>query len=140
MRSRGSSVSLFIIVLTLLAGLLVGCGGGDQSGNGGQSGGESGRAKKQAGEAAEKGASTPKIALGTVKRVKPERRKLILRRTMGEQGTEPMPFKIAQNATITLDDEQAGLADMKEGQQAQITYVVKGKRNLAREVTLISGD
>ncbi|MBA3953248.1 MAG: hypothetical protein H0X57_15390 [Rubrobacter sp.] len=35
-----------------------------------------------------------------------------------------------------LDDEPVELADIQEGQQAQITYVVKNQ-NLAREVVLV---
>ena len=138
MRSRGSLVSLFIIVLILLAGLLAGCGGGDQSGNGGQGNGESGGTKKQGGEAAKKGASLPKIALGTVKSVKPERRRVVLKPSTKQQGEKPIRFKISKNTRVTLDNKQAELADIKEGQQAQITYVVRNERNRAREVTLIS--
>ena len=138
MRSRGSLASLFIIVLILLAGLLAGCGGGDQSGNGGQGNGESGGTKKLGGEAAKKGASLPKIALGTVKSVKPEKRRVVLKPSTKQQGEKPIRFKISKNTRVTLDNKQAELADIKEGQQAQITYVVRNERNRAREVTLIS--
>jgi len=53
-----------------------------------------------------------------------------------EQKKEPAPFKLSKQAKITLDDEPVELADIKEGQQAQITYVVKNQ-NLAREVVLV---
>ena len=139
MHPRRPSVTLFLTAIILLAGLLAGCGGGGQSGNGGSQGGESGGAKEQGGEAAKQLAPKGKIALGTVTRVRPEGRKMVLKPTTGEQqGAEPMTFKIAKEATVTLDEEEAEVADIKEGQQAQITYVVKDELNLAREVTLIS--
>ena len=65
---------------------------------------------------------------------------MVIRPTTAEGDPEPMPFKIGKQATITLDDEAAELADMKEGQEAQIRYVVREEVNLAREVTLISGE
>ena len=139
MHPRRPSVTPFLAAIILLTGLIAGCGAGDQSGNGGSQDGESGGTKEQGGEAAEQGAPRGKIALGTVTRVRPEGRKLVLKSITGEQGTEPMTFKIAKQATVTLDEQEAEVADIKEGQQAQITYVVKDELNLAREVTLISG-
>ena len=146
-----SSTTLLLVAVLLLAGLLAGCGGGDQAGNGsqdGESGGTKeqggqaggGAAKKEGTEAAKQVVLRPKIALGTVTRVRPEGRKMVIRPTTAEGDPEPMPFKIGKQATITLDDEAAELADIKEGQQAQIRYVVREEVNLAREVTLISGE
>ena len=148
MHPRRLSTTFLLVAGILLAGLLAGCGGGDQSGNGSQDGGTGGEqaqvgeaAKKGDGEAAKKGVLKPKIALGTVTRVKLERRRITIRAVTGEEGAEPMPFKIAKNATITLDNQEAELADIKDGQQAQITYVVRNDVvNVAREVTLISSD
>jgi hypothetical protein len=136
MRFRGSPVLLLLVVLILLAG----CGGGDQSGNGGQDDGSPGGAKKQGGEATNKGAPATKIALGTVRRVnvEGESRRLVLKPSTNEQSKKPIPFRITKQATITLDDEKAELADIKEGQQAQITYIVKNERYRAREVKLFS--
>ena len=141
MRFRRSPVSLFLILLILLAGLLAGCGGDDQSGDRSQGDGASGKAEKQGGEAAKKGVSATKIALGTVKRVNTEgkRRRIILKPSTEEQGKKPISFRITRQATITLDNEKAELTDIKEGQQAQITYVVRNEHNRAREVALISG-
>jgi len=48
------------------------------------------------------------------------------------------PFKLTKQAKITLDNKPVELADIEEGQQAQITYIVKNQ-NLAREVVLIGG-
>ena len=147
MHPRRPSVTLFLTAIILLAGLLAGCGGGGQSGNGGSQGGESGGAKEQGGEAAKKEggeaakqlAPKGKIALGTVTRVRPEGRKMVLKPTTGEQqGAEPMTFKIAKEATVTLDDKEAEVADIKEGQQAQITYVIKNERNKTSEIALFS--
>ena len=53
-----------------------------------------------------------------------------------EQKQEVAPFKLTKQAKIMLDDEPVELADIQEGQQAQITYVVKNQ-NLAREVVLV---
>ena len=50
-----------------------------------------------------------------------------------------MPFKTAKGATTTMDDEVAELAEIKNGQQTQVTYVVRSEVNWARQVTLISG-
>ena len=132
MRFRRSPVLLFLIVLILLAG----CGGGDQSGNGGQGDGSPGGTKKQGGEAAKKGVPATKIALGTVRRVnvEGEMRRLVLKPSANEQSKKAIPFRITKHATITLDDEKAELADIKEGQQAQISYIFKNEYNRAREV------
>ncbi len=147
MHPRRPSTTLLLVAVLLLAALLAGCGGGEQSGNGSQEG-ESGGTKEQGGAVAKKevtgaakqGALRPKIALGTVTRVRPERRKMIIRATTAEGDLERMPFKVGRQATITLDDQAAEVADIQDGQQAQITYVVRGEINLARKVTLISGE
>ncbi len=136
---------LFLVAFILLAGLLAGCGGGDQSGDGSQDG-ESGGAQKQGGaeqeggEAPKKAASAPKIVLGTIKFVNAEKGRVGLEPSTDVQGEEAITLKIKKNTTITLDNEQADPTDIKKGQQAQITYVVKSERNLARKVSLISGD
>jgi hypothetical protein len=145
MHTRRLQTTLFLVASILLAGLLAGCGGGDQSGNGAQDGGSGGgrgqagvAAKMGEGKAAKQAVLRPKIALGTVKRVKPEHRKLVISAVTGKEDPKWMPFRIAKNATITLDDEVAELADIRNGQQAQVTYVVRNEVNRAREVTLIS--
>jgi hypothetical protein len=39
-----------------------------------------------------------------------------------------------------LDDKEAELADIKKGQHAQVSYVVRNeKRNIAREVQVFGG-
>lgn len=135
MHLRGPSAALFFIVASiLLAGLLAGCaGGGDQSGNGGNE--EQGEATQ--GEGTQANAPVPKVALGTVISVKPDRRKIILRPSTEQQG-DRLTFKVIDDAQITLNDQQAEMADVQEGQQAQITYVTVNEQNRARIVALIS--
>ncbi len=141
MHLRGPSAALFFIVASiLLAGLLAGCaGGGDQSGNGGAQGGEEQQGEAAQGEGNQANAPVSKIALGTVVSVKPDRRKIVLRPSTEQQG-DRLLFKVIDDAQITLDDQQAEMADVQEGQQAQITYVVVNEQNRARVVALISGD
>ena len=136
MHHRGPSAALFVIASILLAGLLAGCaGGGDQSGNGGNEG----QGEAAQGEETQADAPVSKIALGRVIAVKPDRRKVILRPSTEQQG-DRLVFKVVDDAQITLDDQQAEMADVQEGQQAQITYVVVNELNRARVVALISGD
>jgi hypothetical protein len=144
MHLRGPSAALFFIAFAsiLLAGLLAGCaGGGEQSGNGGSQGGEEqqGEAGQGEGEGNQAGAPETKIALGRVVSVKPDRRKIILRPSTEQQG-DRLVFKVVDDAQITLDNQQAEMADVQDGQQAQITYVVVNEQNRARVVALISGE
>jgi len=129
MHPRGTSAALLFIVSTLLVGLLAGCGGGgDQAGNGGAQG--EGQPQTNVPQ--------PKIALGRVISVKPDRRKIIVRPSTEQQGNR-LVFKVVDNARITLNDQQAEMADVQEGQQAQIEYVTVNEQNKARVVELISG-
>lgn len=146
MHPRRPSTTLFLAGVILFAGLLVGCGGGGQSANGSQDG-ESGGTKQQGGEAAKKednqavkkARPRARIALGTVRSVNPESRELTLEPSAPAQGKGPIPFKIAKNAMVTLDDKETELTQAGEGKQAQITYIVKNEVNVARQVALISG-
>jgi hypothetical protein len=138
MHLRGPSAALSFIVFILLAGLLAGCaGGGDQAGNGGAQGGDGEQEGAAQGEGTQ--ANTPefKIALGEVISVKPDRRKIILRPSTEEQG-DRLVFKVIDDAEITLDDQPAEMADVQEGQQAQIEYIAFNEQNRARVVELIS--
>ena len=140
MHLRGPSAALLLIASILLAGLLAGCaGGGDQAGNGGSQGGEGEQGQAAQGEGDQANAPVSKIALGRVIAVKTDRRKIILRPSTEQQG-DRLTFKVVDDAQITLDDQQAELADAQEGQQAQVTYVVVNEQNRARVVALISGD
>jgi hypothetical protein len=139
MRLRESpAVSLLIplVLSVLLAGLLAGCGGGsDQSSNGGGD-----QEQKQKGEAAKKEPLQRKIAIGTVKSFKEDRRRLAVRPTVKDQSDGPLAFKIRKNAMITLDGKKAELGDIKEGQQAQIAYVVQNEVNRAVVVHLFEAN
>ncbi len=140
MHLRGRSAALIFIASILLAGLLAGCaGGGEQSGDGGSQGGEEQQGEAAQGEGNQADAPETKIALGRVISVKPDRRKIILRPSTEQQG-DRLVFKVVDDAQITLDDQQAEMADAQEGQQAQITYVTVSEQNRARVVGLISGD
>ncbi len=141
MRTRIPSTALFLLVFILLSGLLAGCGGGgDQSGNGdSQDGGAPAGGEQQDGAAHEDAAPTaPKIALGTIKSVNVEARRVILEPSTEQQGDGPLTFKVRKNAEISLDDQPAEMADIQAGQQAQIEYVTKNERNRALAVRLIS--
>jgi hypothetical protein len=137
-RPRGTSavaLMLPLVLAFLLAGLLAGCGGGDQSGDhsgGGQQQGKAG------GEAAKKKPLSDKIAIGTVRAYKDDKRRLSLRPASKAQGQKPLGFKVRKNAQVALDGKQAELADIQEGQQAQIRYVVKNEIKRATLVQLFS--
>ncbi len=142
MLPRGPSTTLFSIVPVLLALLLLaGCGGGgDQAQNGGSQGGDGpGREKRDQapqGNAAQGNAPTAKVALGTIISAEPDRRKIILRPSTEVQGSKRMIFKVRRSTEILLNNKPAEMADVREGQQAQIRYVFVNDRNRAREVNL----
>ena len=121
------STILPLLLSLLLVGLLAGCGGSDQSGGG-----------QQEGKAAKKEKLSRKVAIGTVRAYKDDRRRLSLRPAAEVQGDKPLGFKVRKNAQVTLDGEQAELGDIEEGQQAQIRYVVKSGVNRAIIVQLFS--
>ena len=133
--SAVSKVLLPLVLALLLVGLLAGCSGSDQSGGGQQEG----KAGDKAGDkAAKQEKLSRKIAIGTVRAYKDDRRRLSLRPAAEAQGDKPLGFKVRKNAQVTLDGEQAELGDIEEGQQAQIRYVVKNEVNRAIIVQLFS--
>jgi hypothetical protein len=137
---RGLSAARFFIVPVLLAVLvLVGCGGGgDQSENGGSQGGGNGSGGEKQGKAPQGNAPQAKVALGTIISANPHRRKIVLRPSVEVQGGKRMVFKVRKDAEISLNDQPAEIADVKQGQAAQIEYIVKNEKNRARAVALIS--
>lgn len=126
------SVILPLVLVLVLAGLLAGCGGGEESGGGQQGGGKGG------GESPKQGKLSKKVAIGTVRAYKDDRRRLSLRPAAEEQGDKPLGFKVRKKAQVTLDGKQAELGDIEEGQQAQIRYVVVNGVNRAIIVQLFS--
>ena len=134
MRLRETSAVSRILALVLsllLVGLLAGCDGSDQSGGGQQEG-------KAGGGGAKKEKLSRKVAIGTVRAYKDDKRRLSLRPASEAQGKKPLGFKVRKNAQVTLDGDQAELGDIEEGQQAQIRYVVKNDVNRAIIVQLFS--
>ena len=89
-------------------------------------------------ELAKKEKLSRKIAIGTVRAYKDDKRRLSLRPASEAQGKKPLGFKVRKNAQVTLDGDQAELGDIEEGQQAQIRYVVKNDVNRAIIVQLFS--
>ena len=132
-----SAVSLILpLVLSLmLMGLLTGCGGGGGSGD--QSGGGQ-KEKQEAGGKAKQKRLSGKVAIGTVRAYKDDKRRLSLRPAAKKQDDKPLGFKVRKNAQVTLDGEKAELGDIEEGQQAQLRYVVKNEVNRATIVQLFS--
>ncbi len=145
MHPRGLSTVLFLATIVLIAGLLAGCGGGDQSGSGSQ---QDGGSKAEQGKNApvkqgenvprEGGKNAPKkkILFGTVTFVNPKTEGFSVRPTISEQGNKPVAFRLANETSITLGGNEAKLEDMKKGQQAQVEYVERNERNRARSVRL----
>lgn len=108
-----------LLALLVLSVILAGCGGGEGSGG-------SDPQKQQGNKAAESngGAQEPekKIALGTIRAVKPDKGRISLKPASEVQGEEPLAFKVADDTTITLDGREAEIGDVAGGQQAQIEY------------------
>jgi Cu/Ag efflux protein CusF len=81
----------------------------------------------------------PKTATGEIKAVKADNRKVKLKPGSTEQGeaeqdTQTQKFKLRKNATVTVLGEEADVAALKAGQQAQIQYIVEEGINRARSV------
>ena len=148
MRTRVSAAMPFLILLVLQLGFLAGCGG-NQSGNGGSQGGEQGGqqqgggeqqgGQQQGGEATDEGPSQEKVALGSIESVKPDRRKIVLKPSFEAQGGDRITFKVRQDAQIQVNDQEADLSDIQQGQQAQIEYVINNEVNRARSVQIVGG-
>jgi hypothetical protein len=148
MHPRGPSTALFLAMIVLIAGLLAGCGGGDQSGSGSQQDGGS-QAKQDENTPEKQGEKAPqkqrknapekKILFGTITFVNPKTEGFSVRPTVPEQGKKPVVFRLAQRTKVTLGGKEAKLEDMKKGQQAQVEYIVRNDRNRALTVRLFEG-
>ncbi|MEW6636029.1 MAG: hypothetical protein AB1425_04355 [Actinomycetota bacterium] len=142
MRLDRSRTTLLFALLFLLATLAAGCGGGGnqlESGQGGDRNGDRGATSgEQGGEAAgqEEGPER-KIALGSIQNVNAGKKRLSLKPSSEAQSRDPIPFKVAPNARITLDGERAELADVEKGQQAQIEYIVRGELGVPNRAVVI---
>ncbi len=136
MRTRIPSTALFLLVFILLSGLTAGCGGEGQSAGG--SGGDAG----QQGGAGEDGGGAPaetKIALGKVRDVQPDKRRIVVRLNEEIEGESRISLRVKENAKIELDNKPAELSDIEAGQQAQVEYSVVNGKERARSVQLFEG-
>ncbi len=138
MYPRGHATVFFLAMIVLIAGLLAGCGGSDQSGSGSQQGGE---AESQQGDEAKGKRNAPekKIALGTIGFVNPKTETFTMHLSIDKKGEKPVAFRLKPKGKITLGDKEAKLDDIKKGQQARVEYVVRKDRNLVRDVQLFEG-
>ena len=124
-------------LLALLAALLAGCGGGEQSGGSGEGGGQ-GQDQQQ--QESKKEAQETKIAVGNVVSVKPDKRRMVVQPSKQVEGPDKIPLNVRKTAEITLGGEKAEMGDIAEGQQAQATYVVKNEVNRAVSVQLFEAE
>jgi hypothetical protein len=137
MHQRGLSTVLFLATIISIAGLITGCGGGDQSGSGSQQdGGSQAEQGQNAPKKQDENAPKKKVVFGTVTFVNPKTEGFSVRPTIEEQGNKPVVFRLANETSITLDGNEAKMEDMKKGQQAQVEYVERNERNRARSVRL----
>jgi hypothetical protein len=78
-----------------------------------------------------------KTAAGEIRAIRPASGKAPARISLkpsSEQNNATMYFRIIQNATITLNGQDAELADLQTGQQAEIQYFVDNGINRAHSV------
>ena len=126
MYPNGRAALVYLVVFVLLTGLLAGCGG-----DGSQDSAE----KKPGDGAPKKAAPQKKIALGKVKAVVPDRRRLVLRQANQVDSAKKLAFNVRKTAEIDLDGKKVEMDGIKEGQQAQVKYVVtKNEVNAALTV------
>ena len=132
MRTRENAAGPLLalsVLSALLIGLAAGCGGEDQP----QGGGE--EKQQDGGKAAKVEVSETKIALGTIRAVKPDKGRISLKPFVENQGDGSLAFKVGENADITLDGKKAELADVAGGQQAKIEYV-GGDKGVSRATSV----
>ena len=117
------SLLALLVLSALLAGLIAGCGGGDQSGTGGEKKQQAGKAAKREGGGVKAEESNTKIALGTIRAVKEDKRRISLKPTVEAQGDGSLAFRVADNA------------DIAGGQQAQVEFV-GGEKGAGRALSV----
>lgn len=104
--------SIFLVAGIMVASIFAGCGGGQAS--------ESGKESLS----------------GVVKSTDVDKRKFKVK----PQGEDAQVFKYnPENVKIELNGEEASPAEIEEGQQAEIEYVVREDRNVARSISLMPG-
>jgi hypothetical protein len=137
----------FLILVLFLLGSLAACGGG-QSGDGGSQGGEQqgeqggdqqDGGQPQGGQAVGGGRPQQKIALGTIESVDPESREVVLAPDFEAQGGDQITFKLRKNAVVRVNDQEAELSEVQQGQSAQVEYVTRDDVNRALAVEIVGG-
>jgi hypothetical protein len=126
---------LAVPLLFLLAALLTGCGGGEQSGGSQEDGQQQDQQQESKKEARE-----TKIAVGNVVAVQPDRRRMVVKPSQQVEGAEKIAINVRKTAEITLGDQKAEMGDIVEGQQAQAEYIVKNEVNRAVSVQLFEAE
>ncbi len=147
MRTRAPAAMPFLILVLFLLGSLAACGGG-QSGDGGSQGGEQqgeqggdqqDGGQPQGGQAGGGGRPQQKIALGTIESVDPESREVVLAPDFEAQGGDQITFKLRKNAVVRVNDQEAELSEVQQGQSAQVEYVTRDAVNRALAVEIVGG-
>jgi hypothetical protein len=146
-RTRAPAAMPFLILVLFLLGSLAACGGGGQSGDGGSQGGEQQGeqggdqqgGEQQAGQAGGGGRPQQKIALGTIESVDPESREVVLAPDFEAQGGDQITFKLRKNAVVRVNDQEAELSEVQQGQSAQVEYVTRDDVNRALAVEIVGG-
>lgn len=133
MRSTTRSVVSVLVLLSLTALLLAGCGGGEEPGDAPQGG--SGQDVQSEG-----GPKESKIGVGNVVSVNEDKRRMAVRPSRQIEGTERLVIKVRKNAEMTLGGQGAEMGDVAEGQQAQVEYVVVNGVNRATSVQLFGAE
>lgn len=148
MRTRAPAAMPFLILVLFLLGSLAACGGGGQSGDGGSQGGEQqgeqggdqqDGGQPQGGQAGGGGRPQQKIALGTIEGVDPESREVVLAPDFEAQGGDQITFKLRKNAVVRVNDQEAELSEVQQGQSAQVEYVTRDDVNRALAVEIVGG-
>ncbi|MDQ3793810.1 MAG: hypothetical protein M3341_14570 [Actinomycetota bacterium] len=147
MRTRAPAAMPFLILVLFLLGSLAACGGG-QGGDGGSQGGEQqgeqvgdqqDGGQPQGGQAGGGGRPQQKIALGTIESVDPESREVVLAPDFEAQGGDQITFKLRKNAVVRVNDQEAELSEVQQGQSAQVEYVTRDDVNRASAVEIVGG-
>ncbi len=137
----------FLILVLFLLGSLAACGGG-QGGDGGSQGGEQqgeqvgdqqDGGQQQGGQSGGGGRPQQKIALGTIESVDPESREVVLAPDFEAQGGDQITFKLRKNAVVRVNDQEAELSEVQQGQSAQVEYVTRDDVNRASAVEIVGG-
>jgi hypothetical protein len=141
---RPSATPILGTLVLLLVLLLTACGGGgDQSSGSGESqGGEQGEGEQQDGQqgggaADSEQASQEKVSLGTIESVEPESRRVVLKPAFAAQGGDQITFRVTNNAVVQVNDQEAELSDIQQGQDAEIDYITKNDVNRAVAVEIV---